>query len=479
MAITAEHAPSPKTLDCGPEVAEVNHSDARTQLQRMAAIADLVARVESADDLGAACRTIADQTQRHLGVERVYLALCPDQGLRCRLQAISGVAAFHGSTELAQAAEAVLQESIALSEKTCWPPPQGDRSGGTLAHQRFAKLSHVEAITSLPLRDARGRRQGAWMVTGDVQTVQSRAVTNFLEASEACLASALGLLARAEQGRLQQTIQAVGRFARLRRGKALLACAVVVALMLLLPVGHRVRCECTVEPVTRRFVAAPFDGPLEKALVEPGDLVEAGQLLARMDGREVAWELAGIRADLHRAAKQRAGHLATHASGDAAIAGYEVDRLKIRTKLLEHRDRNVELRSPIAGMVVSGDLKETEGMPLQVGQTLFEVAPLDEMVIELAVAEDDYAYVRPGMPVTIRLNAFPLRQIAASIERIHPRSEQRDEQNVFVAEVRPQDPGSGLRPGMRGTAHIESDAYPLGWNLFRRPFAAALARLGW
>ena len=217
----------------------------------------------------------------------------------------------------------------------------------------------------------------------------------------------------------------------------------------------------------------------QETLVQPGDVVEKGQLLARMDGREVRWELAGSRADLHRAAKQRAGHLATHASGDAEIARYEVDRLQMRTELLEHRDHNLEIRSPIAGVVVSGDLEDAVGMPLQIGQTLFEIAPLDEMVVEVAIAEDDFAYVRSGMPVKIRLDAYPLRQFAASIERVHPRTELRDEENVFVAEVDLACPDNVLRPGMRGNARIETDRYPLGWNLLRRPISAVLAWLGW
>ena len=37
--------------------------------------------------------------------------------------------------------------------------------------------------------------------------------------------------------------------------------------------------------------AAPYDGALEKSLVKPGDLVSEGQVLARMDEREISLEL--------------------------------------------------------------------------------------------------------------------------------------------------------------------------------------------
>ena len=233
------------------------------------------------------------------------------------------------------------------------------------------------------------------------------------------------------------------------------------------------------EPVTRRYVAAPFAGPLEKSLVDTGDIVEEGQLLARMDGRELRMELSSTRADLHRAAKERAGHLAMLSSGRAEIARFEVDRLQARHELLEHRERNVEIRSPIAGVVVSGDHEDAEGIMLDIGQTLFEIAPLDRMVVEVGIAEDDFAYVRPGMPVTIRLDAFPLRRFNATLESIHPRAELRDNQHVFVGEVRLDSSEIAFRPGMQGTARIKAGRFPLGWNLFRRPLTKLVAWLGW
>jgi multidrug resistance efflux pump len=309
--------------------------------------------------------------------------------------------------------------------------------------------------------------------------VLSDDTVSFLRVAESPVASALSLVQRAQKGRLQQALAESWKLLQGQRGHVVLAVVAAVALTICIPIHYQARCDCTVEPVTRRYVAAPFDGPLEKSLVEPGDVVEEGQLLARMDGREVKWELAGTRADLHRAAKQRAGHVASHASGQAAIARHEVDRLQMRTELLEHRDQNLEIRSPIGGVVVSGDLEDAEGIPLTIGETLFEIAPLDQMVVEVAIREDDFSYVRSGMLVTIRLDAYPLRKFDAVIERVHPRAELLDDANVFVGEVRLACPDNMLRPGMRGKARIKADRYPLGWNLFRRPMTAVIAWLGW
>ena len=449
------------------------------QLTRMAELSELVSRIESTDDATAACHVLAEQLKNCLSVDQVLIGLCRRRTVECRLAAVSGVPSFHPHGEFAVAAQGALQECIARNETVCWPPEHRDHDAGLMAHRQFAESVGAAAIMTAPLRDAHGVLRGAWMISGPQTNVHNDNARSFLKAAREPVASALGLVERSERGRIVRAIEELKRLANEKRGRTILLAMALLMLILCIPVHYRAKCDCTVEPVKRRYVAAPIDGPLEESFVEPGDVVEEGQLLARMDGRELRMELSGTRADLHRATKQRAGHLATLDSGQAEVARFEVDRLQARTDLLEHRQQHVEIRSPISGVVVSGDHEDAEGMPLEIGQTLFEIAPLDKMVVELAIPEDDFAYIRPRMPVTIRLDAFPMRRYEATVEKIHPRAELRDDQNVFIAEVRLSEPGNALRPGMHGKAKVETDRYPLGWNLFRRPITAVVAWLGW
>lgn len=93
----------------------------------------------------------------------------------------------------------------------------------------------------------------------------------------------------------------------------------VVAAVLLIPMDYRVQCDLELQPVSRRFVAAPFAAPLEECFVEPGDIVAENEILARLDGRELKWELAGIRADLGKARKEYNTHLSEGKRGLTAI----------------------------------------------------------------------------------------------------------------------------------------------------------------
>ncbi|MCX7419843.1 MAG: efflux RND transporter periplasmic adaptor subunit [Planctomycetia bacterium] len=261
------------------------------------------------------------------------------------------------------------------------------------------------------------------------------------------------------------------------RSKGIVGLSALAAVAMAVPVPYGVNCDCELQPVTRRFVAAPFEGALERALVEVGDTVAEGEVLAQMDGKEVRWELAGNAAEYERAAKERDAHLADQKFGEAQLAKLQMERLSLTTKLLDHRSENLEVRSPIAGIVVSGELKRAEGVRLSMGQTLFEVAPLDRMIVEVEIPESELANVPPNTIATIRLEAFPNQRLDGTLKRICPRAELRNKQQVFVGEIELPNDAAQLKPGMRGRVSLAAGQSTLGWRLFHRTWNKV--RLWW
>ena len=235
---------------------------------------------------------------------------------------------------------------------------------------------------------------------------------------------------------------------------------------MLIPLPYRVKCDCSVQPTSRRFVAAPYHGILEKSLVEAGEIVTEGQVVARMDGRQLRIELAGLQAE-HKGARRKSD--SSRAIGEVAqsqIAKMDMRRLAAKIELTKTRMQDLEVRSPIAGIIVSGDLEKAQGAPLETGQTLFEVAPLEKMVAEIGVPESEIQYINNGDTVTLKLNAFPFQSWTGKVERIHPGTEVIDDQTVFVTEVELDNEQGLLKPGMEGAAKISTHWTPLGWNLF-------------
>ena len=130
-------------------------------------------------------------------------------------------------------------------------------------------------------------------------------------------------------------------------------------------------------------------------------------------------------------------------------------------------------------MIVSGDLERVEGAPVTTGQTLLEVAPLDKVVVEVAIPERSVAYVREQAQATIQLDAFAGQSWSGPLRTIHPRAEVRDSEQVFVGELELINPSGTLRPGMRGEVKVDAGWAPTGWILFHRPYRVVTRWLGW
>jgi multidrug efflux pump subunit AcrA (membrane-fusion protein) len=126
------------------------------------------------------------------------------------------------------------------------------------------------------------------------------------------------------------------------------------------------------------------------------------------------------------------------------------------------------IRAPISGIIVAGDLRRSEGQPVRQGFVLFEIAPLEEMQVEIDVPDYEFSRVRQSMPVTFRMEAYSGWNGESQIARLYPQSEQRDGRNVFVAEAAVTGASPDLRPGMRGRASIQGDRKPVAWIISHR-----------
>jgi multidrug resistance efflux pump len=247
----------------------------------------------------------------------------------------------------------------------------------------------------------------------------------------------------------------------------------------LLPWPHAIHCKVVCEPVLRRYVAAPFDSRLLRSHVVVGQKVSQGELLATLDGGELRSQLASIRAKLAQAEQRELAALSTGDHSKSEFERLEVEHLRREAELLERRQANLEIRSPIDGVVVTGDLERAEGAPLAVGDNLFEIASLNHLIAEVAVPENEILFIKNDLPVSIILDAIPGSRLESTVHRIHLRSEIRDNASVFIAEAELPNDDALLRPGMNANATIHAGYRAIGWQLFRRPFNAARQWIGW
>ncbi|HBE70151.1 MAG TPA: hypothetical protein DDW52_18540 [Planctomycetaceae bacterium] len=264
-----------------------------------------------------------------------------------------------------------------------------------------------------------------------------------------------------------------------KRAHTYLAAAAVVAVICCIPLPFRVACKTRCEPTHCRFVAAPFDARLESTHAVIGQSVKAGDILATLDGGEIKSKLSGLK-DKANQSEQR--YRAALSTGDHSAAEQErlgLEQLNREIELLKQRKQTLEIRSPIDGIVVDGDLEHAQGTPLEIGQSLFEIASLDELVAELAVPERDIRFVRNDLQVWVTLKSMSGPAIPSRIHRLHLRSEIRDSESVFIAEAAIANTDGSIRPGMNGNSVIHVGYRPLAWMMLRRPWNRLRNWIGW
>ncbi len=250
-------------------------------------------------------------------------------------------------------------------------------------------------------------------------------------------------------------------------------------LVFLWPVPYRIACTAVVEPLQQRLVAAPFETKLLAAHVKPGDTVTAGQILLVLDGRPLRLELDAIEAERQQAAKQNDMALAAGRIADAQQAALKERQLARQKELISDRLSKLEVVSPIDGVIVSGDLDRFVGSPLEMGQTLMEVAPLDRMAIEVEIPEYEIGYVTAESDTKIKIAAIGGRAMRMPLADVYPSAEIRDDRNVFVGRVEVENTARKLRPGMRGEATTYGPLRPLAWSWLRGAFERVLWWVGY
>jgi multidrug efflux pump subunit AcrA (membrane-fusion protein) len=447
-------------------------------LQAAAVSNQLLAAVDAANrsaDLTAAARVYADLLSRLLAARLVAMGL-RRAGRTCRLVAIAGQDRIVRGAPLVSAMEGVLTERLAARGADS-PEPGGSSERTTDAERLLRELLPANAYRCLRLHDGDGHLRGACLLVYDQPLTDEG--EKLLERAVELIGPHLVRLRRNGHPWWQRCGRAYRQLARAARRACIGLVVAGAVLLFALPLPFQIRGRCEVQPVTRRFVAAPYEGRLQDVFVAPGDVVRAGQVLAEMDGREIRLELSGLESDLQRVTKQRDQALANRETAAAQIALLEMQRLQSSMQLYRDRLENLEIRSPTDGVVIAGDPQKLKGARLTIGQTLLEVGPLGEMVLEVAIADRDVSCIQQTTNVRFRLDALPQTTLHGQLIRVCPRSEIRDGANVFIGQVQIDEQHAGLMPGMRGRAKLAAGRRSLFWLLFHRALEQLGLHLGW
>ena len=232
--------------------------------------------------------------------------------------------------------------------------------------------------------------------------------------------------------------------------------------------SYRVSATATIEGLIQRAVVAPFDGYIAEADVRAGDTVAAGEVIARLDNRELLLELRKSTSEEEKLNNEYRRALASLDRSEARIVQTRLAQVQAQSSLLQQKLERVELRAPLGGIVIAGDLSRSLGAPVERGQVLFEVAPLDEYRLVLEIDEQEIANIEAGQAGSLSLTALPHERWHFVIEQVSPVFQEVDGQVSYRTEARIEGGVQALRPGMEGVGKIEIGRRSFGWILFHK-----------
>ena len=445
--------------------------DGSTDIARAASSLDFLAVIGEQPRLRGMTIAVANDLAARLRCDRVSVGLIRRNG-SIRLRAISHSASFKGQGRLVDAIENAMEEALDQRTSVAYPPLPSTERAVTMAHRALAEIIRVQgtSLISVVMADGKGEPVGAITFERHRNELFDKEALQLTEAIAALLGPIVGLQLRANRLLAGRAIDRVGDgFVSLfgpRRPGLKLAVIGVIALGLFLALAkgeHRVTAKSVLEGEVQRAAVAPFDGFIREAPVRAGDTVRAGDVLAALEDRDLILERLKWRAERDKLVQKQREVRAKQDRTSLVILDSQIRQAEAQLALAEENLSRARIFAPFDGIVVSGDLSQMLGSPVEKGKTLFELAPLDSYRLIVHVDERDVRYVAMGQSGTVAFAGVPWTPLRMTLSKITPITVAEEGRNSFRIEARLTELGPQLRPGMEGVAKIETGQRSLLW----------------
>ena len=455
---------------------------AKADVEKLASVLDLTASVSGERKFLPTALTFCNGLATRFACDRVSLGWL-ERGW-VRLRAISRTEHFDRQMAAAQALEVAMEEALDQDEEIVWPTPAG-ASVIVRDHERFAKEHKAAHLCSLPLRRDRApiavitcERNAAPFTETELQQ---------LRLSCDLAAPRLGALKDADRWfgarwADQLRVRAAKLIGPEHTWAKLLAAAIVIGLALLffLRVPYRVEGNFVLRSDHLVYLAAPFDGYIDQAFVRPGDVVKAGDPLLKLKTGEIELEESYALADVNRYQREAEKARAAGLLAEMRIAEAMANQAAARLELVRHRLQQAAIKSPFAGVVIEGDLRDRLGSPVKTADVLMKVAQIDTLYIEAEINERDVHEILGQEGGEIAFVAQPKHTFPMRITTVEQAAVPKPDGNVFLVRCAlEQRPESWWRPGMSGVCKINVGRRSLWWILTHRTVDFLRLKLWW
>ena len=266
------------------------------------------------------------------------------------------------------------------------------------------------------------------------------------------------------------------------RQRRLLVLLLLLAMMAW-PVRLTVLAPGELVPSSPLVIRAPLDGVIDVFHTQPNQQVKAEQPLFSFDEiviqsrLDVAVQALATAETDYRQTSQLALSDARSKPQLGLLVG-KIEERRAEIDYLQEQLTRARVLAPQAGVVLMDDPAEWIGKPVAIGERILRIATLDDVEVEAWVPMADAIRLEVGDEVSLYLSASPLKPVSATLRYMAHEAVQRPD-GAYAYRVRAALSAKTLhRVGLKGTAKLQGGWVPLGYWMFRRPWATVRAYLG-
>ncbi|MFW2371658.1 MAG: HlyD family efflux transporter periplasmic adaptor subunit [Gammaproteobacteria bacterium] len=414
-----------------------------------------------------AAMAVASELANRLLCERVSIGFVKNNEVH--LQTISNSTNHVTHQDIVKNIEAAMLEAIDQRETLLFPPdPKSYYS--TQEHDQLVRQHSGEYICTVPLV-VDENVIGAVMFERQGEAAAFNAKTKELCEQLAALIAPILHFRRLNDRPITEKLKESYRSLLLNifgsgyHGKkiiiAFLICAFVFSFFL--HWDYKVSANATLEGAVERVITSPESGFIKDASARPGDIVKSDVILATLDDRDLQLEKLKWTGKHKQVSKEYREALAAHDLSQIGILRAQLSQAEAQQEILEQKLKRTVITSPISGVIVSGDYTKSLGSPVERGQVLYKVSPLDDYRVVLQIDESDVSEILVGMRGKLTLSAAAEDTFEIEVVKITPVSISENGINYFQVEAALTSTPEFLRPGMQGVGKISVGDRQVFW----------------
>jgi biotin carboxyl carrier protein len=440
------------------------------QVARAATGLDLLAVAGEHRQIEASTMALANELAGRLQCDRVSIGIINHRRNGIDLKAMSHTANFIKKSPAVDAIENAMEEALDQNGSISLPAVASTTRRIAVAHRGLVDGAGGRAVVASVVIASRGRPIG-------VITLERYRDQPFDDREMVLCETVAGLVGpvidlQNDNGRLisGRAVHMINDGTRALFGPrhpalklAAIAIVAVIGILALLSGEHTVSAKSVTEGSVQRAIVAPFDGFVQSAPARAGDRVHEGDLLAKLNDKDLVLDQLKARSDRDRLQQKHRDALAKHDRPEMVALAAQIRQAEAQLALADEKLAKTRISAPLDGIVVSGDLSQNLGSPIERGKLLFEIAPLDQYRVVLQVDERDVGYVNVGQKGLLALAGLPARPLPFAVTKVTPVAAADEGRNFFRIEAHLDDTSVTLRPGMEGVGKIEVGRAPLVW----------------